>query len=512
MTAFKNTEIIKFTARRKDYIYGDRNWGKWQQPVTIQEYGAINKISISPCDPHYFAITSSSKVLIYDPVVKDVFKTLANFKEAAFGAKFRRDGKLLCAGTSEGEIKVFDITTKTMLRILKGHTAATHRCEFTSDNYHVVSFCDDKTVGIWDLATETRTNTLTGHTDYVRCGVTASGGSDLLVSGSYDQTVALWDKRTPGKPVVQINHGAPVEDVILLSGDSLAVSAGGNHIKIWDLTAGGKRLTSVSPHHKTVTSLCLADGGQSIISASLDRQVKRISTSDFSTTGSMSFPSSVLSVDVHPNNNYVVAGMADGLVQIIERKKELSKDEKTASRRRSNRYRQFTHFTANTEDILVKEEKKRKEAPYDLFLRKYEYTQALDYALNKARVNPTLLHSVLFELMRREGLQKALAGRDEESIKKIINYIYSHLKDPRFQAVLLHVANMLVDMYMVTQGGTSEPIMKSFSVILLTCLEKKLQVDKDLIKLQGCIDLVLATADTGHQNTRIEKELLMKKS
>ena len=61
--------------------------------------------------------------------------------------------------------------------------------------------------------------------------------------------------------------------MLLLPGDTMAVSCGGNTIKIWDLTSGGKRLTTVSPHHKTITALCLADGGQSIVSSSLDRQV-----------------------------------------------------------------------------------------------------------------------------------------------------------------------------------------------------------------------------------------------
>lgn len=64
-----------------------------------------------------------------------------------------------------------------------------------------------------------------------------------------------------------------VEDVLLIPGDSLLVTAGGNFVKIWDLTAGGRRLTTLIPHHKAVTAMCLADGGESLVTASLDRQV-----------------------------------------------------------------------------------------------------------------------------------------------------------------------------------------------------------------------------------------------
>ena len=161
-------------------------------------------------EPNYFAITSSSKVLIYNPVIKDVFKTLSKFKDNPYSGKFRRDGKLLCVGTTEGQVKVFDISTKTMLRVFRGHSAAVRQCEFTADNVHVASFSDDKTVGVWDLATETRLDTFSGHKEYVRCGVTANANSDLLLSGSYDETVALWDRRTKEEPVLKVNHGAPV--------------------------------------------------------------------------------------------------------------------------------------------------------------------------------------------------------------------------------------------------------------------------------------------------------------
>ena len=61
--------------------------------------------------------------------------------------------------------------------------------------------------------------------------------------------------------------------MLILNGDSMFVTAGGNMVKIWDITNGGKMLRSLSPHHKLVTSMCLADNGQSLVTGSLDRQV-----------------------------------------------------------------------------------------------------------------------------------------------------------------------------------------------------------------------------------------------
>jgi U3 small nucleolar RNA-associated protein 15 len=74
--------------------------------------------------------------------------------------------------------------------------------------------------------------------------------------------------------------------------------SGGPDIKIWDLLAGGRLLTKMSPHNKTVTSLTLASRGTRLVSASLDRQVKFHNISTFKTVHSVSFPSPILTAAV----------------------------------------------------------------------------------------------------------------------------------------------------------------------------------------------------------------------
>lgn len=209
MAAFKRTEIIQHP-RFGVQSNKDNSWGPFGSPFIVQEYGAINHIDVSSQSPHLVAITSYSKVSLYDPVLKTVSKTLTKFNDAAFGAKFRDDGQLICAGTSEGAVKIFDLATKTQLRELTGHTTATHKCDFMADNKTVVSFSDDQTVRLWDLPSEALLETMTGHADYVRCGAVGNTGSNLVVSGSYDQTVRLWDRRTDYEAVLTLDHSSPV--------------------------------------------------------------------------------------------------------------------------------------------------------------------------------------------------------------------------------------------------------------------------------------------------------------
>jgi len=50
----------------------------------------------------------------------------------------------------------------------------------------------------------------------------------MFASGSYDHTVKLWDLRNTETPSVVVNHGNPVEDLILMPSGTLLITAG-NH-------------------------------------------------------------------------------------------------------------------------------------------------------------------------------------------------------------------------------------------------------------------------------------------
>lgn len=521
MRHFKKTEIIRFPdARSVDPGGGDESWSRWEHPTTIKEYGAINKIDISSQSPHHLAITSYSKVTLYNPVIRDVYKTVAKFQDAAYGAKFRRDGKLFGVGTSEGQLKIFDFATKTLLRILRGHTTAVHRLDFTSDNTHVLSFSDDKTVGFWDLAAETLTDSYSEHTDYIRCGFACMQSPDLFLSGSYDQTVRMWDRRTGTNSVLTFNHGAPVEDLVVMPGDSLLVSAGGTKVKIWDIAGGGRELITMNPHHKTVTCLCLASdkgGNCGVVSGSLDRHAKLHDLQSFKVTGSLSFPNSLLSVGVC--NDFVVGGMVDGIVQIYNKREDgyvdgVKVESKKEVKRRNHRYLKYTHFEAAPGDIVVDAANRNIELRHDTLLRKYEMSKALDQTLKPyvQRKKPEYAHSLLYELIRRESLRTALTGRDDRSLLLVLSYLNKYLLDQRFFKVLSHVANEVIDLYLRTPN-MSENVLKSFNDMRKK-LERELAYIEEMSKLQGVLNLVISAASSSTEpvEDRLDKEIVARTS
>ena len=69
----------------------------------------------------------------------------------------------------------------------------------------IVSGSDDRTVRLWDAAGQPIGEPLTGHTSAVRSvAVGRLGDRDVIVSGSDDRTVRLWD--AAGQPV-----GEPID-------------------------------------------------------------------------------------------------------------------------------------------------------------------------------------------------------------------------------------------------------------------------------------------------------------
>lgn len=152
--------------------------------MLVKEFGGIDYIDFSPVQPHYFAVTCSLRVQIYNPITKLVVKNLSKFTDNVYGGTFRKDGRLLLAGDETGAVRLFDTSTRNVLRIFRGHKAATHRAAFTADNVHVISYSDDQTVKLWDVPSEKVIQTYHEHKDYIRAGCANPVTPNVFISGA----------------------------------------------------------------------------------------------------------------------------------------------------------------------------------------------------------------------------------------------------------------------------------------------------------------------------------------
>lgn len=177
-----------------------------------------------------------------------------------------------------------------------------HVAKFSPENTtQILSCSDDTTVKLWDIPSQTPITTFTDHTDYVRAGHILSSNPSLLLTGSYDSTVKLFDART-GQCELSMGSSraghAPVEDVLAFPSGSVALSVSGPILRVWDLVAGGRCVKALSNHQKSVTCLAFDGSASRLLSGGLDQMVKVYDVSTYKVVHTMRYPAPVLCLAV----------------------------------------------------------------------------------------------------------------------------------------------------------------------------------------------------------------------
>uniref|UniRef100_A0A8C5QQQ7 U3 small nucleolar RNA-associated protein 15 homolog n=1 Tax=Leptobrachium leishanense TaxID=445787 RepID=A0A8C5QQQ7_9ANUR len=429
MSGYKPVAVPSFPKLGEKITQDTLYWKRYKTPVQIKEFGAITKIDFSPIQPCNFAVTSSTRIHVYGQYSQEPIKTFSRFKDTAYSGTYRDDGKLLAAGCEDGVVQLFDINGKAALRQYYGHSKAVHFVDFTSDKYRIVSGSDDYSSKIWDIPNGAQIGSYKEHTDYVRCGCTSKLNEDLFVTGSYDHTIKVFDTRTE-KSVLTMNHEQPVESVLLYPSGGLLVSAGGRYVKVWDLLKGGQLLVSLRNHHKTVTCLSLTSSGQRLLSGSLDRHVKIYSTMNYKVVHSFDYAASILSLALAPDDEMIVVGMTNGVLNIKHRKAAEKAVTQTAPKRHP-RYRMFVRgkdYMPRQDDIFVSKPVREHLSKYDKLLKGFQVSKALDAVLEAPLrfQKPEVAVAVMNELKRRRTLKNALAGWDEKQLNILLTFLLNY--------------------------------------------------------------------------------------
>ncbi|XP_061623530.1 U3 small nucleolar RNA-associated protein 15 homolog [Phyllopteryx taeniolatus] len=495
MASFKPTKIPVYPKLGEKVTQDTLYWKNYKAPVQIKEFGSVTNIDFSPVAPYNFAVTAFTRIHIYGPFSQEPIKTFTRFKDTAFCGRFRSDGQLLVAGCEDSIVRLFDVSGKVALRMFKGHTKAVHVTDFTSDRYHIVSGSDDNSCRLWDIPNAAELTTYQEHTDYIRCGITSKLNRDLFITGSYDHTLKLFDARVD-KSVMTMDHGQPVESLLLYPSEGLLISAGGRYVKVWDLLKGGQPLVSLRNHHKTVTCVCLSSSGQRLLSASLDRHVKVYNTTNYKVVHNFDYATSILSLALAPDDETIAVGMTNGILSIKHRKTPEESNELSGQHRRRPAYRVFVkgkNYIPKQDDYLVSKPVKQHLEKYDKQLKKFNVSKALDVALESwtRRKKPEIPVAVIKELDRRGTLKNALAGRDEQEVSRLLHFIIGNVVDPRFAPILVVAAEMILDIYQSVIGQSS--VVDRQLLRLQDLLEREIDYQQDLLEVLGMLDTVFAS-------------------
>lgn len=135
---------------------------------------------------------------------------------------------------------------------LKGHKDQVFAVAFSPNGKVVVTGSLDRTIKLWDAATGKEIKTLAGHNEQV-LAVAVNPSSQLLASGSSDRTVKLWTMPSDD-PTRIFAHADEVNALAISPDGKLLAGAGKDSIIIWN-PADGKQITQLKGHTGPVRGL-----------------------------------------------------------------------------------------------------------------------------------------------------------------------------------------------------------------------------------------------------------------
>ncbi|PJF19497.1 hypothetical protein PSACC_00686 [Paramicrosporidium saccamoebae] len=215
----------------------------------------------------------------------------------------------LISGADNGNIGIWNVNSGECSALPAGHQGGVWTLKATKDGI-LVTGSTDRTLIVWDMKSGARIADLIGHSSTVRC-VEIIG--NYIVSGSRDGTLRVWCRRS-GFTCLHIltGHTGSVRCIVPF-GERYIVSGSYDHtLRVWDLNTG-RCVATCAGHDGKVYSLAASD--EYIFSGGIDAKIRvwRPLTGEcvdvFSDHGAL-----VGLLEIH--GDYLVAGSTDGSLSL----------------------------------------------------------------------------------------------------------------------------------------------------------------------------------------------------
>ncbi|KAI1500947.1 WD40-repeat-containing domain protein [Biscogniauxia marginata] len=151
----------------------------------------------------------------------------------------------------------------------------------SADNARFASSGGDRAVFLWDVATAQTLRRFgggggsqggQGHTARVNCVSFGGEGDSLLVSGSLDASVRVWDVRSgAARPVQALTEARDAVSAVAVRGPEIVSGSVDGRVRTYDVRAGRCVTDVIGP---SVTSLCLTKDGKAVLVGGLDSKLR----------------------------------------------------------------------------------------------------------------------------------------------------------------------------------------------------------------------------------------------
>lgn len=250
---------------------------------------------------------------------------LSGHESEIFCSRFHPSGQTIATAGFDRLIYLWNVYGECEnFAVLKGHTSAILDMHYTYDGDTLVTCSSDKTIALWDYETGAKIKKFKGHSSFVNSCCPARRGPELVVSGSDDCTIMLWDRRKK-TPIQTFMNTYPVTAVCFNDNGTQIMSGGiDNVIKVWDLRKNDV-MFKMPGHTDSPTGFRLSPDGSFLLSNAMDNTVRIWDIRPFAPAERClklfmgvhhNFEKNLIKCCWSPDGRYIASGSSDRFVYV----------------------------------------------------------------------------------------------------------------------------------------------------------------------------------------------------
>ncbi|MEM9923192.1 MAG: NB-ARC domain-containing protein [Cyanobacteria bacterium P01_D01_bin.50] len=242
---------------------------------TIQGYtNSVKSVKFTPNGKQLVSAHQDRTVKIWDVFSHQHLFTLKGHDSPVLSVALHPNGELIASGSEDGTIKIWDIDQNKCLYSLSEHASNVWGISFSPDGQLFASGSYDKTIKIWRLDQKICIHTLKGYDDQIGAVTFNPGGSLLATAG--ESAVEIWDVASGNRLYIleEEEHKGRVKSVAFSPDGKLLVSGSTDQtIKIWDLHQR-QLIRNLTGHDASVVSVALSPDGKKIVSSACEGTIR----------------------------------------------------------------------------------------------------------------------------------------------------------------------------------------------------------------------------------------------